>query len=238
MAHAIRQAAPWWLWPTSVALSLGGFSLYAIWAALQMQGAYQNYLSPLYALKIPSPWAWLSPAILTIWVPIGFRASCYYFRKAYYRALFWDPPACARKELRSNFYSGEMRFPFVLNNLHRYFLYFALFFTVFHWYDTVHAFIFDGQFGIRLGSLLFLADVVFLSLYVFSCHSLRHLLGGSLDCYTCSRSSRARHGLWRGISTLNEQHGLWGWVSLFTILAVDIYIRLLQAGVITDVKFL
>ena len=38
--------------------------------------------------------------ILVAWVPLGFRGTCYYYRKAYYRAFFWDPPACAIEEPR------------------------------------------------------------------------------------------------------------------------------------------
>ena len=45
------------------------------------------------------------------------------------------------------------------------------------------AFNFDGHFGIGLGSLLMLANVILLSGYSASCHSLRYLVGGHLDSF-------------------------------------------------------
>ena len=40
--------------------------------------------------------AWfISPGLLILWIPLGFRATCYYYRKAYYRFYFADPPGCA-----------------------------------------------------------------------------------------------------------------------------------------------
>ena len=49
------------------------------------------FLSPFYSplLALPS-WvpAWIAPAIFVMWMPAGFRLTCYYGRKAYYRAFF------------------------------------------------------------------------------------------------------------------------------------------------------
>ena len=38
---------------------------------------------------------WLSPAILILIFPLGFRFTCYYYRRSYYRSFWWSPPACA-----------------------------------------------------------------------------------------------------------------------------------------------
>ena len=67
----------------------------------------------------------------------------------------------------------------------------------FLWYDAVRAFFFRGadgslHVGVGLGSLVMLANVVLLSLFTFGCNSLRHLVGGRLDCFTCSASARER----------------------------------------------
>ena len=35
-----------------------------------------------------------NPALLVLPFPLTFRLTCYYYRKAYYRAFFWSPPAC------------------------------------------------------------------------------------------------------------------------------------------------
>ena len=44
------------------------------------------------------PWGGISPAILVLVVPLGFRFTCYYYRKAYYRSIWQSPPACAVEE--------------------------------------------------------------------------------------------------------------------------------------------
>ena len=61
--------------------------------------------------------------------PLLFRATCYYYRKAYYRSFFWDPPSCAVGELRHRKYRGETAFPLFLNNLHRFLFYLVLIVT-------------------------------------------------------------------------------------------------------------
>ena len=90
--------------------------------------------------------------------PLGFRGTCYYYRKAYYRAFFADPMACAVGEPRGSGYAGEASFPFVLQNIHRYLIYLAIPILFFLWWDIVRAFTFDGHFGIGVGSLVLLAS--------------------------------------------------------------------------------
>ena len=43
-------------------------------------------------------WYPLSPALLILVFPLGFRMTCYYYRKAYYRSFWLSPPACAVAE--------------------------------------------------------------------------------------------------------------------------------------------
>ena len=55
-----------------------------------------NWICP--PIRSVSAWAapWpLSPAFLILWAPGGFRLTCYYYRKAYYRSIWLDPVACA-----------------------------------------------------------------------------------------------------------------------------------------------
>ncbi len=256
----------WWLEPLLSGLGLGLFGIYATWAAFQGNNyEWGPYLSPFYSPLLNFDWlpTWVSPAFLILPFPLIFRASCYYYRKAYYRAYFMDPPACAvgkplpsgslvswpdllqlwvRKisgnALPSDRYKGETAFPFILQNFHRYTLYIAILIIFVLLYDSLVAFNFDGHFGIGLGSLIMLANVIFLSLYTFTCHSWRHLIGGNLDCFSCDKLSQKRYKIWKRVSKGNENHMRWAWISLFTVGFTDLYIRLLASGVINDLRIL
>lgn len=224
----------WWLEPLSLVIVLILFIIYSSWAAFQGKNyAYGPYLSPLYSPHINATWWKFSPAFILIWIPIGYRATCYYFRKVYYRSFFMDPPACAVSEVCKK-YTGENSFPFVLQNIHRYFLYGATVLLFFHWHDVIYAFNFDGHFGIGVGSIIMLTDTFLLSLYIFSCHSFRHVIGGFLDSFGCS----IHHGLYASVSCQNEHHMLWAWTSLFMVGFADVYIRLCSMGIWTDVRLL
>ena len=220
---------------------LGAFSAYATWRAFE--GAYYEwgpYLSPFYSPLIDAHHHWwkLSPALLILGGPLGFRATCYYYRKAYYRAFFFDPPGCAIAEKPGRKYFGETRFPFILQNLHRYFLYLAIVFIAFLWHDAFRGFFFDNGFGIGVGSLVLLVNVILLTLYLGSCHSLRHLAGGKLDCFSCATFGRERHSVWSGVSLLNQRHMLFAWMSLFSVGLTDLYVRLVSSGAIRDLRIL
>lgn len=238
-----RFTWPWWVEPNVTAVVFAVFVLYSLWAVLfQARGQYHNYLSPFYSppigqwLHVPFP-----PAILVAWVPLFFRATCYFYRREYYRAWFRNPAACAIAEPSGRPYNGERRGYWVFNNSHRYWWYLAVIVLVFLWIDTVRAFIFPSGFGVGVGSLLMLFNVVMLTLYTFSCHAFRHLIGGGVDCYNCPNhqlKAPTRYRLWRGVSLLNEYHGRYAWISLFSVWAVDVYIRLLMYGVIPDVRLI
>src|ERR1700682_2738682 len=174
---------PWWALPLTVVSVLGGFTIYAIWTAFFSGAVNQSgpYLSPFYS---PLIWATgpISPALWVLWSPLAFRATCYYYRKAYYRSFFWDPPACAVGELRHRKYRGENAFPLFLNNLHRFLFYLVLIVTGFLWYDVYLAFFApNGHVQLGLGTGLMLANVILLSRYTFGCLSRRLLVGGGLD---------------------------------------------------------
>ena len=241
----------WWIGPLATAFGLGGFVVYSTFRAIynaDYQAGYETgvlpehayLLSPFYSPLLIFPWlpAWLSPAFLILWAPGGFRVTCYYYRKAYYRTFFLDPPACAVGEPR-NQYQGETKL-FLFQNLHRYFLYVALVFLVLLAIDVVHACIWPTEngftFGISVGTFVLALNVTLLSLYTFSCHSLRHLIGGNIDCFSCVAMGQARHKLWKGASCLNKNHMLWAWTSLFGVGFADFYIWMVASGTITDVR--
>ena len=239
-AYDAVRTASWWTQILPVVVVLGAFGVYATFRAFE--GAFFQwgpYLSPFYSPLIDVHhhyWPY-SPALLILAGPLGFRATCYYYRKAYYRAFFLDPPACAVPERKRN-YGGETRFPFILQNLHRYFLYLAIVFIAFLWHDAIRGFFFSDGIGVGVGTLVLLVNVILLTLYLFSCHSLRHLFGGKLDCFSCARLGKARYSTWRRLSFLNERHMVFAWTSLFSVGFADFYVRLVASGAIKDLRLL
>src|SRR5205807_4760424 len=143
-----------------------GFIVYTTWAGINDNNYYKEpYLSPFYSpclanhcLKGARLWplfgSWwaLSPAILILAFPGGLRVTCYYYRKAYYRAFFQSPPGCGVKDAPKK-YTGESRFPFINQNLHQYFFYASIVVLVFLWFDVIDAFHTLASFFIGLGTL-------------------------------------------------------------------------------------
>jgi hypothetical protein len=227
----------WWAAPLAQGLMLAVLITYANWAAYQ-NADYQagGYLSPLYSPLIPIEGLPISPSFFILVPPVLFRATCYYYRKAYYRSYFLDPPACAVSEFRGAGYRGETAFPLVLQNLHRYLFFLTLFYLPFLWHDVVNAAIFDGRFGIGVGTLVILTNTTALTLYSLSCHSCRHAVGGNLDCFSSCPRNRTRYRAWKGVSALNARHMLFAWVSFFTVCGADLYVRLVAKGALTDLR--
>jgi hypothetical protein len=168
--------------------------------------------------------------------PASFRLTCYYYRKAYYRSFGMDPPACAVGERSAHSYNGETKL-FIFQNLHRFAMYVAVLFLVFLWHDFIESLNWDGKFGMGLGSLVLLGNCTLLSLYTFSCHSVRHLVGGSVDSYSTAPFGKLRHQLWSVVTKLNGNHMLFAWLSLFGVALTDFYIRAISTGAFRDVRF-
>ena len=252
---ATERRDAWWVGPLATAIGLGAFIVYATFRAIY-GGFYDTYhlgmetgrlethahlLSPFFSplIILPGMPAWFSPAFLILWAPGGFRLTCYYYRKAYYRAFFWDPPACAVGESTARKkYTGETQL-FLFQNLHRFFLYVALIFLCILAYDVFKASLWPmpgGGFGlgISVGTLVLAANTTLLSLYTFSCHSLRHLVGGNVDCFSCVALGSFRHSAWKGATLLNKNHMLWAWLSLFMVGFADFYVWMVASETILD----
>ena len=142
----------WWLYPLTVFVVFTAFVIYATIRAFSGSNYYQApYLSPFYSpclgdcvsgsSDFGQPFGWwpLSASLLVLIFPLGFRMSCYYYRKAYYRSFWMSPPACAVAEPHTA-YSGETRLPLILNNIHRYFWYAAVIVGLILTWDTILAF--------------------------------------------------------------------------------------------------
>jgi hypothetical protein len=206
------------------------------------------------AASKPSWWpSWFpfSSAMLILIFPAGFRLTCYYYRKAYYRSFWADPPACAVGEPRKSYW-GENHWPLLFQNIHRYFMYAALVFILLLGWDALYAFwwptdrsgnLLPGashQIGMGLGTLIMLINVVLLAGFTFGCNSLRHVAGGRLNCFSCPNNygkTNTGYKAWRFVTMFNERHALWAWLSLFSVGFADLYIRLCSLGIWNDIRF-
>ena len=105
-----------------------------------------------------------------------------------------------------------------------------------HSYDVVLAFRDeDGDWGhMGLGTLVLLVNVVLIWSYTISCHSCRHITGGRLKNFS---RHPLRYKFWTFVSKLNARHMLLAWLSLFSVMAADFYVRLVASGVFDDPRF-
>jgi len=245
----------WWLEPLAAFVVFTSFLVYTGWAAFQ-NAHYElgNYLSPLYSplLFADSHHAWIrggrpgwipdflpfSPAFLIFPFPGLFRLTCYYYRGAYYKSHWADPPSCMVGEPRKS-YRGERFLPLTIQNIHRYFLYAAIVFLVILAVDAYKGMWFEDQatgvpeFGIGVGTIVLAVNVILLGGYTLGCHSLRHLVGGYLDRLA---QAPVRKRTYDCVSCLNRGHMRWAWVSLFWVAFTDVYIRLCSMGIWHDVR--
>ena len=223
------------------------------------QEGFGGYLAPFYSPllfikegvegaapmvhSIFGPWptwwpSWIppSPSLLILAVPGIFRFTCYYYRKAYYRAFSGTPPACAVGALprkRKKGYKGETGL-MVVQNIHRITMYFASIYVIVFFYDAYLSFFRGGEFGVGLGSILLLGNPILLASYMYGCHSIRHLIGGSRDCYSCGLGGNIAHKNGMIVGWFNRRHELFAWLSLVWIMVADLYIRMVSTGYIND----
>jgi len=254
-----QRADTWWVEPLITGLGFLTFALYTTWRMFEGKYYYADpYLSPMYSPLLfvapgvaggaPAHHAWFhgwpgwwpsflpaSPAFFILVFPLAFRLTCYYYRKFYYRAYFLTPPACAVGSLKYNPYKGETGL-LVIQNIHRYTLYFAIAFIAFLAWDAILAFSKAGQIGIGLGTIILLINPILLGTYTFGCHAFRHLVGGKLDCFSCDKNTQARKGLWNQVTWLNERHQLFAWLSMIWVMGTDMYVRAVSSGAIQDLN--
>ena len=239
----------WWLPSLLTFLGFSAFIVYSTWAAFQGEHyRFGPYLSPFYSPELlGSATAWFGPkpgwipswipftaALLILWAPGGFRFTFYYYRGAYYKAFWADPPGCAVGEPRHN-YRGERKFPLIIQNIHRYFLYLAIVFVIILAYDAYEAFHFSDGFGVGVGTIVLVMNVILLGSYTLGCHSLRHLVGGRCDVMS---NKPVQQSAWRFVTMLNQRHMMFAWFSLFWVGFSDVYVRLCSMGIFTDYRII
>jgi hypothetical protein len=252
IAERTLRTDRWWVQPLTTFVLLSLWLLYALVRTASQRAYYveeYHYLSPFYSPCLTSScepgaqhfgtWFGEFPplvpyALLVLPFLLGFRLTCYYYRKAYYRSFWLSPPACAVAEPHGT-YSGETRIPLILQNIHRYFFYSALVVSTINTFDAIRAFQgADGGFGIGLGTVILVVNVAFLWLYTASCHSCRHLIGGRLKHFS---KHPVRYRAWTLVSRLNTRHMALAWITLGTLLVTDAYIALVSVGALTDLRF-
>jgi len=182
---------------------------------------------------LPNVW-WLPYAALTLPLLLLFRFTCYYYRRAYYRSFWVSPPACAVPDGRAR-YTGETRFPLLGQNSHRYFFYVAVVISLINTWDAIRAFHSPQGFGLGLGNLVLVANVVLLWMYTISCHSCRHVIGGRLKHFS---AHPVRYRFWVQVSRLNGRHMLLAWVTLASLALTDFYVMAVSAGWFSDPRFI
>ena len=176
------------------------------------------------------------PRCIILIFPLGFRLTCYYYRKAYYRGFWASPPACAVAEPHKK-YTGETRFPLILQNIHRYFFYAAVLVAGILTYDTVLVL---PRRALRAGAtwasapLVFLVNIALIWAYTLSCHSCRHIVGGKLKHFS---KHPVRYRMWRWVGKLNARHMQLAWASLISVALADFYVYLVASGAFDDPRF-
>ncbi|MFI7663918.1 hypothetical protein [Nocardia sp. NPDC049526] len=243
----------WWVPPLATAVGLAAFVIYATIRSY-VRTAYwvpeYHYLTPFYSPCVSSDCvegsshfgAWFGhiPAILPLGFLVlpfllGFRLTCYYYRKAYYRAVWFSPPACAVAEPHAK-YTGETKLPLIIQNAHRYFFYVAVLVSLINTYDAITAFHGKtGGFGFGLGNIVLVGNVVLLWAYTLSCHSCRHIMGGKLKHFS---AHPVRYWFWTQVSKLNTRHMALAWTTLGTLALTDFYVMLVASDTISDLRFI
>jgi hypothetical protein len=242
----------WWVPPLLTVVGITAWLVYGL-VRVFMQKWYWvdefHYLTPFYSPctstgcvpdaahfgRFTPDWPILPYAALSLPFLLLFRFTCYYYRRAYYRAYWLSPPACAVAEPHRR-YTGETRFPLVVQNTHRYFFYIAVAISLINTYDAIIAFHGEGGgFGFGLGNVILVANVVLLWAYTLSCHSCRHIIGGRLRHFS---KHPLRYRAWGFVSWMNTRHMLLAWVTLGTLALTDAYVMAVAAGWFSDLRFI
>ncbi|WP_043659742.1 hypothetical protein [Nocardia thailandica] len=243
----------WWVPPLVTVVGLAAFVIYATVRSFVRTAYWVNeyhYLTPFYSPCLSASCAPGSSHFgtpfpeLPMWIPLGFvvlpfllgfRLTCYYYRKAYYRSVWFSPPACAVAEPHAR-YTGETKLPLIIQNAHRYFFYVALLVSLINTYDAIYAFHGSGGgFGFGLGNVVLVVNVVLLWAYTLSCHSCRHIAGGRLKHFS---AHPVRYWFWTQVSKLNTRHMALAWTTLGTLVLTDFYVMLVASGTISDLRFI
>ncbi|HEX3731694.1 MAG TPA: hypothetical protein VHU91_02055 [Mycobacteriales bacterium] len=255
IAEKTLRTDRWWVTPLLTFLGLAAFVVYGLARAFMNKWYWvedSHLLAPFYSPclsescvpgsshilgqpipKLPDFLSWVSPAMFVLILPGGFRMTCYYYRKSYYRSFWFSPPACAVPDGHKT-YSGETRFPLIFQNIHRYFFYAAVLVGAVLTFDMCLSFKGkDGGIGMGIGSIILVINAILIWAYTLGCHSCRNIIGGRLKHFS---KHPVRYRLWGWVSKLNAKHQPLAWASMFSVMIADAYVMLVASGAITDVR--
>ncbi len=250
LARTLRTDRWWWP-PVLNVVGLVAWLTYSVTRVFLQENYWvpdYQYLTPYYSPCVsngcipeashfgsflPDVW-WMPYAALSLPFLLLFRLTCYYYRKAYYRAFWASPPACAVAEPHTR-YTGETRFPLLGQNLHRYAFYAAVIISLINTYDAILAFHSPSGFGFGLGNVILVINVVMLWTYTVSCHSCRHIVGGRLRNFS---AHPVRYRAWTFVSKLNGKHMELAWITLGTLALTDFYVMAVSSGWFSDLRFI
>ena len=102
-------------------------------------------------------------------------------------------------------------------------------------YDAIMSYRFADGLGIGVGSVIITLNTILLTAYTFSCHSLRHIVGGRKDEVS---GNALRSGCYTACSAMNRTHQVFAWLSLCSVGFADLYVRLCSMGIWTDYRIL
>lgn len=242
----------WWQAPALTVLGLAAFIVYATVRSFTRSAYWvddYHYLTPFYSPCVSASclpgsshfgvWVgelprWIPLAFVSLPFLLLFRLTCYYYRKAYYRSFWLSPPACGVAEPHRT-YTGETRFPLIVQNAHRYFFYIGFVISLVNTYDAILAFHSPSGFGFGLGNVILVVNVILLWGYTLSCHSCRHVTGGRLKHFS---KHPVRYEIWTFVSKINARHMQFAWITLGTLVLTDFYIMLVASGTISDLRFI
>ena len=245
-----KRPDAWWVYPLLTFLGLSAFVVYSTWAAFQGKHyTYGPYLSPFYSPELfgDSPHAWFGAAAVVVAElaavlagaadPLGARPgsaspATTTAARTTRRSGPTRPPAPSASRARATSARATAArppehpplLPVRRGAVHR------------------HAGLRRDQgvlvptrrrsFGIGVGTLVLIVNVILLGGYTFGCHSLRHLIGGRHDCSV--EVADVPQGCTRLFELPEPQAHAVGVDEPVLGAFADLYVRLCSMGVWTD----
>ena len=236
----------WWTEPVWMAVALTAALIYTAVRVVMWDGSihYDDHrvTSPIFSpdvlhmLHITNHPGWMNSAMLILWIPFGFRGTCYYMRRVYHRTFFQNPTGCMVSKPGISYtvdYKGEKGL-FILNNIHRYMLYLAILVLSVKFYDVLLTTRFDdGSRAVSIGTMVLGIEAFLLFMYVASCHAFRHLFGGGMDQWRGGISG-IFGSIYRWVSGVNVHHAFWFWTSLAMVFLGDLFVWAVAEEFISD----